>query len=125
MLSSVAKNDQSAPHPADVLVGEKARYLRVVRGMSQAQIADQLGISFQQVQKYEKGVNRISVSRLCEIAEILSVHPSIFFEQFETTLNTAPLDLDKDAIQMATLIARMPKGRVRQQICSLVRALST
>jgi transcriptional regulator with XRE-family HTH domain len=68
------------PHPTDKHVGSRVRMRRLMLGMSQEKLADQLGITFQQVQKYEKGVNRISASRLQQVCHILDVPISFFFE---------------------------------------------
>ncbi len=68
------------PHPIDVLVGRRARERRTLQGMSQMAVALKLGLSFQQLQKYEKGVNRISASRLYELAQLFDVPVSYFYE---------------------------------------------
>ena len=68
------------PHPTDKHVGSRVRMRRLMLNMSQEKLADQLGITFQQVQKYEKGVNRISASRLQQMCHILEVPVSFFFE---------------------------------------------
>ena len=83
-------------HPVDIHVGKKLKQLRVLRGMTQTEVAQGLGISFQQVQKYELGRNRISASKLFEISRILNVAPSSFFEGLE---EEAPEDsgLDQEA----------------------------
>lgn len=67
------------PHAIDVEVGSRVRVRRKILGMSQTQLAESLGVTFQQVQKYEKGSNRIGASRLQNMAEILSVPISYFF----------------------------------------------
>ncbi|MGA8616194.1 MAG: helix-turn-helix domain-containing protein [Xanthobacteraceae bacterium] len=69
------------PHPTDKHVGTRVRMRRLMLGMSQEKLADQLGLTFQQVQKYEKGTNRISASRLQHVCHILDVPVSFFFEQ--------------------------------------------
>lgn len=69
------------PHPVDVAVGKKLKELRNMRRMSQSHVAGKLGISFQQIQKYEIGSNRISASRLYELSNILSVCVSDFFSE--------------------------------------------
>ena len=66
--------------PIDKHVGAKVRMRRLMLGLSQTKLADGLGLSFQQVQKYENGVTRVSASRLQQIANILKVEPSFFFE---------------------------------------------
>ncbi len=68
------------PNPVDVHVGSRVRLRRVLLGMSQEKLGEQLGLTFQQVQKYEKGSNRISASRLFQIGQILDVPVQFFFE---------------------------------------------
>lgn len=68
-------------HPVDVTVGKHIRVLRYKLKMSQEDLASKLGISFQQVQKYETGANRVSASRLVDIATALDVHPGYFFDK--------------------------------------------
>lgn len=70
------------PHPVDVAVGKKLKELRNMRRMSQSHVAGKLGISFQQIQKYEIGSNRISASKLYEMSSILGVCVSDFFSEF-------------------------------------------
>lgn len=69
-------------HPVDTHVGKRVRQLRWLRKVTQTQLADQVGIKFQQIQKYETGANRISASRLYQIAEVLEVPISYFFEGY-------------------------------------------
>src|SRR3984957_3297950 len=71
---------KKAPNPTDKHVGSRVRQRRMTLGMSQEKLGDALGLTFQQVQKYEKGTNRIGASRLQQIAQILQVQVSFFFE---------------------------------------------
>src|SRR5512137_2314224 len=71
---------KKAPNPIDKHVGSRVRMRRMMLGMSQEKLGDALGLTFQQVQKYEKGLNRIGASRLQQISKTLSVPPSFFFE---------------------------------------------
>jgi DNA-binding XRE family transcriptional regulator len=71
---------KKSPNPIDRHVGSRVRVRRVTLGMSQEKLGDALGLTFQQVQKYEKGVNRIGASRLQQISRILEVPPAYFFE---------------------------------------------
>ena len=71
------------PHPVDVHVGKRVREARAMKGMSQTALGNALGISFQQVQKYEKGNNRIGASRLWDISKVLDVSTAYFFEGLE------------------------------------------
>ena len=72
------------PHPVDVHVGSRIRVRRLLLGMNQETLANQLGLTFQQVQKYESGTNRVSASRLPEVAKILGVPISYFFAEVGT-----------------------------------------
>src|SRR5437588_9357470 len=71
---------KKAPNPVDRHVGSRVRMRRMMLAMSQEKLGDALGLTFQQVQKYEKGTNRIGASRLQQISEILSVPVAFFFE---------------------------------------------
>jgi transcriptional regulator with XRE-family HTH domain len=71
---------KKAPNPIDKHVGSRVRMRRVLIGMSQEKLGEALGLTFQQVQKYEKGTNRIGASRLQQISTILGVSVSFFFE---------------------------------------------
>ncbi|TNE35648.1 MAG: XRE family transcriptional regulator [Alphaproteobacteria bacterium] len=73
-----------ANHPVDVHVGSRVRMRRTLLGLSQQKLGGKLGLTFQQVQKYERGANRIGASRLFELSEILDVPPSFFFEGIPT-----------------------------------------
>ena len=68
------------PHPVDVHVGKRVKQLRWLKGMTQQQLAKEVGVKFQQVQKYETGANRVSASRLWQLCEALEVPVSFFFE---------------------------------------------
>lgn len=78
------------PHPIDVHVGHRLRLRRVLLGLSQQRLANCLGLSFQQVQKYEKGTNRVAAGRLHELAQILDVPVGFFFEDPPTFSEKVP-----------------------------------
>lgn len=75
------RRSRDGPHPVDIHVGRQMRLRRVLLGLSQQRLADCLGLSFQQVQKYEKGANRLSASRLHDLARLLDVPVSYFFDE--------------------------------------------
>jgi transcriptional regulator with XRE-family HTH domain len=79
------------PHPIDVYVGSRIRLQRIMRGLTQSELAKLVGISFQSVQKYERGENRVSASRLHEFAAALGVSEQFFFDGIEGAA-TAPAD---------------------------------
>src|SRR4249919_67236 len=83
---------KKAPNPIDKHVGSRVRMRRMMLAMSQEKLGDALGLTFQQVQKYEKGTNRIGASRLQQIANILKVPPQFFFEELPKAKGAAHYD---------------------------------
>jgi len=118
-------------HPVDVHVGKRVRHRRWMVGMTQQQLAEKVGIKFQQIQKYETGTNRVSASRLWAIAEALNVEVSFFFEglggdQEEAgaeTLGPADLIADKEALDLVRSYYGIPEHQ-RKRLFELARCLS-
>jgi transcriptional regulator with XRE-family HTH domain len=121
-------------HPVDVHVGKRVRHRRWMVGMTQQQLAEKVGIKFQQIQKYETGMNRISASRLWDIAEALSVPVAYFFEGMtgaEAEAQTAeatqglPGDIlaDKEALELVRSYYAIPENQ-RRRLFELARVLS-
>lgn len=131
------------PNPIDRHVGSRVRMRRVMLGMSQEKLGDALGLTFQQVQKYEKGTNRIGASRLQQISRTLDVPPAFFFEgapSFEAIANPLPgsLGVSEDApaaytadflstpeaLHLNLAFARIHDPKVRKRIVDLVSSLA-
>ncbi|GAA6192016.1 transcriptional regulator [Phaeobacter gallaeciensis] len=118
-------------HPVDVHVGKRVRHRRWLIGMTQQQLAEQVGIKFQQIQKYETGANRISASRLWDIADALDVSVSFFFEGLDDTAKSGsgkpgvPADLmgDKEALDLVRSYYAIPENQ-RRRLFELARVLS-
>lgn len=120
-------------HPVDVHVGKRIRHRRWLVGMTQQQLAESVGIKFQQIQKYETGMNRVSASRLWDIASSLSVPVSFFFEGLGDTSSVAepeqsqevPLDIlkDKEALDLIRSYYSIPETQ-RRRLFELARVLS-
>ena len=123
-------------HPVDVHVGKRIRHRRWLLGTTQQQLADQVGIKFQQIQKYETGANRVSASRLWEIAAALGVSVSFFFEDMERAAEPAdpaadrphsdmPGDLlaDREALNLLRSFYSIPEPQ-RRRLFDLARVLS-
>ena len=118
-------------HPVDVHVGKRIRHRRWLAGMTQQQLAKHVGIKFQQIQKYETGANRVSASRLWDIAETLEVPVSFFFEGLEReqaeeiTKRALPSDLmgDKEALDLIRSYYSIPENQ-RRRLFDLARVLS-
>ena len=98
----------AGPHPVDIYVGGRIRMRRTLLSLSQEKLADQLGVTFQQVQKYENGSNRVGASRLYHIAHILSVPVAYFYEGYaenDTLQHNGDdtLDIDKKLYTRETI----------------------
>ena len=114
--------------PADIQVGANIRRRRVAMNISQEKLADSLGITFQQVQKYEKGANRVSASRLVQIAALLQVDIRDLFagvEGIDTTTSEPFPFMSKEAILLARDFQSIASPEVRQNVRSLVKSLGT
>lgn len=123
-------------HPVDVHVGMRARHRRWMVGMTQQQLGEQVGIKFQQIQKYETGMNRISASRLWDIAAALDVDISYFFEGLEGEeaaeaearmarpgQTQGDLLADKEALELVRSYYAIPEAQ-RRRLFDLARVLS-
>ena len=124
-------------HPVDIHVGKRIRHRRWMFGVTQQQLGDSVGIKFQQIQKYETGMNRVSASRLWDITEALEVPVSFFFEGFaadeadtetavsDVTASNAQGDLlsDKEALDLVRSYYAIPENQ-RRKLFDLARVLS-
>ncbi|HRO13693.1 MAG TPA: helix-turn-helix transcriptional regulator [Paracoccus sp. (in: a-proteobacteria)] len=113
-------------HSVDVHVGKRIRHRRWTIGVTQQQLAEAVGIKFQQIQKYETGMNRVSASRLWDIAQALDVPVTYFFEGLAAEdAAAAPSDLlaDREALQLVRAYYSIPEAQ-RRQIFELARVLS-
>lgn len=112
-------------HPVDAHVGKRIRHRRWMVGMTQQQLAEKVGIKFQQIQKYETGMNRVSASRLWDIAEALSVPISFFFDGLAGAEPQVAGDLmgDKEAAELVRSYFAIPEQQ-RRRLFDLARVLS-
>ena len=117
-------------HPVDVHVGKRIRHRRWMVGMTQQQLAEHVGIKFQQIQKYETGMNRVSASRLWNISQALSVPIDFFFDGLEggaadTDGAAVPGDFlaDKEALELVRSYYAIPENQ-RRRLFELARVLS-
>ena len=126
-----------APNPVDKHVGSRVRMRRLMLGMSQEKLGDALGLTFQQIQKYEKGANRIGASRLQQIATILQAPVSFFFDGVPVPPGeaggTAEADIPdystrllstSDGLALAKAFMRIENSRIRRRIVDLVEELA-
>lgn len=140
-VDNVGERSARRPNPIDLHVGSRVRVRRMLLGMSQERLGEQLGLTFQQVQKYEKGINRIGASRLFDLARVLGVPVQFFYEE-------APIDLagrvgvqagfaerapesyvvdflnSREGVELNKAFLRISDPKVRRSIVDLVRSLS-
>lgn len=137
----VEEKGSRRPNPIDIHVGGRVRFRRMLLGMSQEKLGEALGLTFQQVQKYEKGVNRIGASRLYDLSQVLQVPIQFFYEE-------APISLEQTAsgaggfaersteshileflntregLELNKAFVRIQDGKMRRAIVDLVRTMS-
>src|SRR5262245_37971245 len=127
-------------NPIDIHVGGRVRFRRMLLGMSQEKLGEKLGLTFQQVQKYEKGINRIGASRLFDLAQVLGVSVQFFYEEapLAEARSVAPERVDgrpdehsiveflrsRDGLELNRAFVRIPDLKARRAIVDLVRSLA-
>jgi len=130
---------KKAPNPIDKHVGSRVRMRRMMLGMSQEKLGNSLGLTFQQVQKYEKGTNRIGASRLQQISQILQVPVSFFFEGAPTVGNAVRAEgmseapspayvsdflATSDGLALTKAFMRISDSKLRRRIVDLVEQIA-
>ncbi|NTB87764.1 helix-turn-helix domain-containing protein [Agrobacterium tumefaciens] len=123
------KND---PHVVDVAIGRAIRKRRLLNGVSQSGLGEQIGVTFQQIQKYEKGTNRVSASMLTEIAHALHVDVRSFFDAVDAlgnngpfrdmSANAAEVHVTRETVSLNQAFAQISDPRLRRKIVDFVRA---
>ena len=126
------------PNPIDVYVGSRVRLRRLMIGMSQEKLGKEVGLTFQQIQKYEKGVNRIGASRLFQLSQVLDVPIQFFFQDAPAEGGVASPALrgseqdaviydflnSREGLELNRAFVRISDARVRRSIVELMRSLS-
>jgi transcriptional regulator with XRE-family HTH domain len=130
-VDETGPNRTEGPHPVDRHVGVRIRMRRKELGVSQERLAEALGITFQQVQKYERGANRVSASKLWEIASALRTPVGYFYDGLgDQETATAQRDaaqefmLSSDGIELMSTFPRISEPLVRRKIVELVRVVA-
>ncbi|MBB6179694.1 helix-turn-helix domain-containing protein [Pseudorhizobium flavum] len=130
--------NKKKPNPIDIHVGSRIRLRRTMLGMSQEKLGESLGITFQQIQKYEKGTNRVGASRLQNISSILNVPVSFFFEDAPGENRASPAGMEEasssnfvvdflsssEGLQLNRAFVKISDAKVRRRIVDLVKALA-
>lgn len=104
------------PHAVDIYVGMRLKQRRVAYGLSQGELAEAVGITFQQVQKYERGANRMSASRLYEFGKVLDVSVGFFFEGFEEASKEKPKHATSGFAEESAVFEHEPLGGSRESL---------
>ena len=131
------KTKRGMSHPVDIHVGGRVRMRRTLLGVSQEKLGDALGLTFQQVQKYERGANRVGSSRLYEISRFLDVSVSFFFEEMSPETAEVPPGLaeeqkemeydplaKRETLELVRAYYRIEDPRVRKRIFELTKAVA-
>ena len=128
------------PNPIDVHVGSRVRFRRMLLGMSQEKLGEKLGLTFQQIQKYEKGINRIGASRLFDLSQVLGVPVQFFYEEApsgepqpampdgfaEKPAENSIVEFlrSRDGLELNKAFVRISDAKARRAIVDLVRSLA-
>jgi transcriptional regulator with XRE-family HTH domain len=124
------KTSNKSANRVDKLVGRNIRVHRLVRGLTQEGLGEKLGVTFQQIQKYEKGTNRVGSGRLYQIAALLEVPVTAFFEGGESQANSraaSPYDLlaDPVSLRMVQAFSAISDQKTRRAVLALVESMNS
>lgn len=139
-VSSRGRTPSGKPNPIDVHVGARVRLRRTLMGMSQEKLGEALGLTFQQVQKYERGANRVGASRLFDLSRVLDVPVSFFFDDMSEDIEAlsprlmsglaeepASLEVDpmtkRETLELVRAYYRITDPHVRRRVLDLAKAL--
>ena len=132
-MNKVLESDRDGPNPVDRHVGLRIRMRRKELGISQERLAESIGLTFQQVQKYERATNRVSASKLWEMARALNTSVAYFYEGLsegaEAGGDAAPdpvqhFLLTAEGVELAQAFPKITQPRVRRKVLDLVRAMA-
>jgi transcriptional regulator with XRE-family HTH domain len=123
-VRSVGETTRSRPQDVDRHVGARMRERRIMLGLTQQQMAELIGVTYQQAHKYEKGINRVAGGRLYQIAKALGVDVSYFYDGINGRSDDfKPTPQQRLLLELARNFTALPSRRHQEAICSLVRAL--
>ena len=109
----------------DRYVGARIRERRIMLGLTQQQLADLIGVTYQQAHKYERGINRVSAGRLFEVGQVLSVPVNYFFDGLENESERAISPRERMCLELARNFAQIPNERHQEALSQLARVLAT
>lgn len=133
-METTSSRLEKAPNPVDVHVGARVKLRRMMAGMSQERLGEHLGLTFQQIQKYEKGANRIGASRLYAIAQILDTPVQFFFDEMpaapapdgsgEKMVSVSGFVSTNEGLELNLAFARIRDPATRRHLADLVRSVA-
>ncbi len=110
------------PHPVDVHVGSRARQRRTLLGMTQTDLGNALGLTFQQVQKYENGKDRISASKLFKLSQVLKVSIEYFFDEMPPVVAASPM-ITQETLKLVRAYYEIEDAKIRKRVYELTKTL--
>ena len=119
-----ARRSTGRTQDIDRHVGARVRERRIMLGLTQQQLADLIGVTYQQAHKYERGINRISAGRLFEIAHVLSVPVNYFFEGLDAEEGRQVSPRERMCLELARNFAQIPNERHQEALSQLARVLA-
>jgi transcriptional regulator with XRE-family HTH domain len=138
MINSGRRQKGDKPNPVDVHVGSRVRLRRTLLGMSQEKLGDALGLTFQQVQKYERGANRVGASRLYDLSRVLDVPVAYFFEEFgDASLSSGGMGeaasdpyqanpmMKRETLELVRAYLRISDPQIKRRVFELTKALAS
>lgn len=122
--AAMPRRSTSRTQDVDRHVGARVRERRIMLGLTQQQLADLIGVTYQQAHKYERGINRVSAGRLFEIAQVLSVPVSYFFDGLAEDGGRGVTPRERMCLELARNFAQIPNERHQEALSQLARALA-
>jgi transcriptional regulator with XRE-family HTH domain len=119
-----SRRSTSRTQNVDQYVGARIRERRIMLGLTQQQLADLIGVTYQQAHKYERGINRVSAGRLFEVGQVLSVPVSYFFDGLEQENDRAISPRERMCLELARNFAQIPNERHQEALSQLARILA-
>jgi transcriptional regulator with XRE-family HTH domain len=120
-----SRRSTSRTQDVDRYVGARIRERRIMLGLTQQQLADLIGVTYQQAHKYERGINRVSAGRLFEVSQVLSVPVNYFFDGLEHESERAISPRERMCLELARNFAQIPNERHQEALSQLARVLAT
>jgi transcriptional regulator with XRE-family HTH domain len=118
------RRSTSRTQDVDRYVGARIRERRIMLGLTQQQLADLIGVTYQQAHKYERGINRVSAGRLFEVSQVLSVPVSYFFDELEQENERSISPRERMCLELARNFAQIPNERHQEALSQLARVLA-